>query len=134
MKKLTYIFDSFAVLAYLQAEPGGQEVRELLKKSDAGKISVLMSAINLGEIIYIIERKLGRSTADGILHDIFGLPVQLVESTMTRVLSAAHIKARYAISYADAFVVALSHERKGIIVTADPEFKQVESLVDILWL
>lgn len=73
-------------------------------------------------------------TADSILHDIFGLPVQLVESTMTRVLSAAHIKARYAISYADAFVVALSHEKKGIIVTADPEFKQVESLVDILWL
>ena len=32
MKKLTYIFDSFAVIAYLQAEPGGQEVRELLKK------------------------------------------------------------------------------------------------------
>ena len=46
MKKLTYIFDSFAVIAYLQAEPGGQEVRELLKKSDTGKISVLMSAIN----------------------------------------------------------------------------------------
>ena len=53
---------------------------------------------------------------------------------MARILSAAHIKARYSISYADAFVVALSHEKKGIIVTADPEFKQVESLVDILWL
>ncbi len=69
MKKLTYIFDSFAVMAYLQAEPGGQKVRELLKKSDAGEISVLMSAINLGKIIYIIERKLGRSTADSILQD-----------------------------------------------------------------
>ncbi len=134
MKKMTYIFDSFAVIAYLQAEPGGQKVRELLKKSETGEISVLMSAINLGEIIYIIERNLGRGTADSILHDIFRLPLQFVESTMTRILSAAHIKAQYAISYADAFVVALSHERKGIIVTADPEFKQVESLVDILWL
>jgi len=134
MKKRTYIFDSFAVIAYLQAEPGGQKVRELLKKSEAGEISILMSAINLGEIIYIIERKLGRNTADTILQDISKLPLQLIEATMARVLSAAHIKAQYAISYADAFVVALSQERKGIIVTADPEFKQIEPLIDILWL
>jgi len=75
MKKLTYIFDSFALIAYLQAESGGQKVKELVKKAEAGRISVLMSAINFGEIIYIIERKLGRNTADTILRDISRLAV-----------------------------------------------------------
>lgn len=134
MKKPTYIFDSFAILAYLQAEPGGQEVKNLLEKAETGEIPILMSAINLGEVVYIIERKLGRDTAESILHDIFRLPVKIAESTMSRILAAANIKAQYAIAYADAFVVSLSKEKKGIIVTADPELKQVESLVDILWL
>jgi hypothetical protein len=38
------------------------------------------------------------------------------------------IKAQYAISYADAFVVALAQELQAKIVTANPEFKKVESL------
>ena len=53
---------------------------------------------------------------------------------MDRVIGAAHVKARFPVSYADAFVVALAQELKATIVTADPEFKKVESLASILWL
>lgn len=134
MKKPSYVLDSFALLAYFQAEIGGAAVRDLLKKASAEKAAAFLSVINLGEIIYITERKLGRNTAESSLEDIFQLPIQVVEANMDRVLSAAHVKAQYTISYADAFVVALAQELKATIVTADPEFEKVESLTRILWL
>ena len=134
MKKPGYVLDSFALLAYFQAESGGAKVRDLLKKASAKKAAAFLSVINLGEIIYITERKLGPKTSKNTLEDIFRLPIQLAEANMDRVLSAAHIKAQYAISYADAFVVSLAQELKATIATADPEFKKVESLTKILWL
>jgi len=90
--------------------------------------------LNLGEIIYITERRLGRNTADETLTDISHLPIQLVETNLERVLAAAHIKANYAISYADAFVISLAQELKATIVTADPEFKKVQVFSNVLWL
>ena len=53
---------------------------------------------------------------------------------MARVLAAAQIKTQYPISYADAFAVALAQELNATIVTGDPEFKQVESIVTLFWL
>ena len=134
MKKPSYVLDSFAVLAYFQAEPGGAKVKDLLKKASSGKVLAFISVRNLGEISYITERKLGRDAAENTIDDIFRLPIHAAEASMDRVLAAAHVKARYAISYADAFVVSLAQELKGTVMTADPEFKKVESLADILWI
>ncbi len=134
MKKPSYVLDSFALLAYFQAEPGGEKVRDLLREASAGKATAFLSVINLGEILYITERKLGRNTADNTLEDILRLPVQLADASTDRVIGAAHVKARYAISYADAFVVALAQELEATIITADPEFQKVASLAAILWL
>ena len=134
MKKTGYVLDSFAVLAYFQAEIGGAKVKTILKEASSGKAVAFLSVLNLGEIIYITERRLGSDTAESILGDILRLPVQLAEADMERVLAAAHIKAHHAVSYADAFVVSLAQELNATIVTADPEFKTVQSLVNILWL
>lgn len=134
MKKPGYVLDSFAVLAYFQAETGGVKVKDILKEASTGKASAFLSVLNLGEIIYIIERRLGRDTAEDTLGDILRLPIQLAEAGMDRVLDAAHIKALHAISYADAFAVSLARELNATVVTADPEFNKVQSLVNILWL
>lgn len=134
MKRRKYVLDSYAVLAYLQAERGGAKVKDLLKEAKASDVQILLSVINLGEVLYVIERKLGYETAMNTLKDILRLPIQVAEVPLERVLAAAHIKAQYAIAYADTFAVALAQELEATIVTADPEFKRVESLVDILWL
>ncbi|MBL6983514.1 MAG: PIN domain-containing protein [Anaerolineales bacterium] len=44
------------------------------------------------------------------------------------------IQANYALSYADAFIVALAQEENGIILTGDPEFQSVTEIVHIEWL
>lgn len=134
MRKPIYVLDSFAILAYFQAEPGGTKVKELLKQAKAGDSVTSLSLINLGEVIYNTGRKLGNDRAREILDDIMLLPIQLAEVTLARVLAAAQIKIQYPISYADAFAVALAQELNATMVTGDPEFKQVESIVTLFWL
>ena len=134
MKKPVFVVDSFALLAYFQGEPAALKVKEILVEARNGHAVVLLSLINLGEIIYTVERKLGVDTSREILEDILALPVQLAEVTMDRVVSAAHIKANFPVSCADAFAVALAQEMRATVITGDPEFKRVESLVEVLWL
>jgi predicted nucleic acid-binding protein len=134
MKKPHFVFDSFALLAYFQAEPAALKVKEILTQARNEDAVVFLSVINLGEIAYTVERKLGRETSQETLHDILTLPVQIVDVTLNSVLSAAHVKAGFPVSYADAFAVALAQETEATVVTGDPEFKRVEKLVKVLWL
>jgi len=134
VKRPSYVLDSFAVLAYFQAEPSGPVVKDLLKRARADNILAFLSWINLGEIVYNVGRKLGDTAAAEILTDLFQLPIQLAEATPERILAAAQVKAHHAISYADAFAVALAQELEATLVTGDPEFKQIESLIPVLWL
>ncbi|MGO9370888.1 MAG: type II toxin-antitoxin system VapC family toxin [Syntrophobacteraceae bacterium] len=134
MKKPNFVLDSFALLAYLQAEPASLKVKETLKLARDRDAQVFLSLINLGEIVYTVERKLGEDTSREVLQDVLTLPIEISEVTMERVLSAAHIKGKFPISYADAFAVALAQEMTATLITGDPEFKRVESLVKIMWL
>lgn len=134
MRKPSYILDSFALLAYFQAEPSGLRVKDILKQAKAEDALAFLSLINFGEIMYNVGRRLGDERATETLQDVLRLPIHLAEVTMDRVLAAAQVKAHYAISYADAFAVALAQELNATLVTGDPEFKQVESLISLLWL
>lgn len=134
MNRPKYILDSYALLAYFQAEPAGAKVRNILKEAAAGAAATFLSVISLGEIYYIIARKKGEDKAGEITELISSLPVGLVDVTKERVLAAARVKAQHPISYADAFVVATAIELTATIVTGDQEFKETESQVAVLWL
>jgi predicted nucleic acid-binding protein len=138
VNKPRYILDSYALLAYFQAEPAGAKVRDILKEAAAGAgtgaPTVFLSVISLGEIYYIIARKRGEEKAGAITEDICRLPVSLVDVTKKRVLAAAGVKAQHPVSYADAFVVAAAVEFTATIVTGDPEFEATESQAAVLWL
>src|SRR3990170_4312818 len=54
-----FVLDTWAVLAYLQAEPAAQEVRQVLRRARRGEVSILFSIINFGECLYVIERRHG---------------------------------------------------------------------------
>ena len=62
------------------------------------------------------------------------LPIELIEADRPLTLTAAHIKANFPLSYADAFATALGQQEDACILTGDPEFAQVSSLVEIEWL
>ncbi len=134
MKKPRYVLDSYALLAYVRAEPGGDEVKSLLEEARKGQVEVYLSLINLGKVAYIVERRRGAAVADEMVEKVYSLPVLITDVDKKRVLDAAHIKANHAISYADAFAVALAKELDAPVVTGDPEFEKVEPMVQVFWL
>ncbi len=128
------VLDSFAILAYLSKEAGAKDVKRVLEEAAKGGNLVMLPMINLGEVLYIVERHRGLQHAEQILELIDNLPVDILEATRPRVIEAAHVKANYALSYADAFAVAAAKEHSAKVITGDPEFSNVEELIEIAWL
>jgi predicted nucleic acid-binding protein len=133
-KASVYVLDSFALLAYLEAERGMARVRELLLGAERRACTLYLSLINLGETLYITERERGLTSSHQTLAAVEQLPIQIVQVTRDIVFAAAHVKASYPISYADAFAVATAQYYCGVIVTGDPEFKKLENIVPVEWL
>lgn len=134
MKKPKYVLDSYALLVYLQNEPAATRIEHLLNQAIEGDAHLYVSTINLGELAHIVERRHGAALRERTLDRLASFPVQFTEATLERVLAAAHLKACYPISYADAFAVALAQKLDAAVVTGDPEFQRVESLVPVEWL
>jgi predicted nucleic acid-binding protein len=133
-KPPSYILDSFALLAYLKGEAGGERVRDLLGLAQQRQALVYLSLINLGELLYITERNAGLHPAREALAAIDALSIELLEANRPRVLAAARLKAQFPLSYADAFGVAAAQEFQATLITGDPEFSAVAHLITIEWL
>ena len=117
----------------------------------------------MGTIVYAAPELLSRPQEAGVAADVYGLamtavfalygamltymdvvrnmpriidqlPIEIVEADRPMVFSAAHFKARYPISYADAFSAVLAKAKNATLLTGDPEFKVLENEIDIHWL
>ena len=93
-----------------------------------------MSLINLGEVAYTIERRYDRGRLEEFLIYLSASPIRLADVTYERVLAAAHVKANYRVSYADAFAISLAEELGAAVLTGDPQFKEVEEVIRVEWL
>jgi len=129
-----FLFDSFALLRFFQKEPGGEKVRVLLEKCRSTESPPLLNAINLGELIYIVQRRFGTGKKLEMLAHIHRLDFTILPCPNELIFRAAELKARYPISYADAFALASAVEHGAAVVTGDPEFRQVEHLVKVIWI
>jgi len=119
--------DAWAILALLQGEePACSIVAQKLRDSS---LLIYMSWINLGEVYYILYRQRGESEAETTLKEILQLPVKFKEPDKKLIKSAAIIKGKYRLSYADAFAIALAHEVKGVLLTGNPEIISLKRVV-----
>jgi len=133
-EKTVYVLDTFALLAYFQDEPGTERVMEVLQGAQKEKYRVCLCMINLGEMLYIVERRRGLTEAQSVLAAIQQAPIEILPADEQTVLAAAHIKANYTLSYADAFTVACAGQLDGVILTGDKEFESVGGVVTVEWL
>lgn len=133
-KVATYVLDAFAFMAYFENEPGAERVEQILLDVRSGKARAFVSIINLGEVIYNIERKHGLNKAQDTLALIQEMPIEVLPADDQTVFAAAHVKANHPISYADAFVIVAAQKLEGIIMTGDSEFQDVTELAQIEWL
>ena len=128
------VLDAHALLAYLQREPSYGTVRDLLNAARAENTRLLIASVNLGEVFYRTLRQWGPKRLGDVEQLIPRLPLEIVVADMALVREAALLKATKKMSYADCFAAALAKMRGGRVVTGDPEFKEVEAEIPILWL
>jgi len=133
-ERTRYVLDSFALIAYLEQEAGYQQVKDVLTQAQRGEVGVLMCIVNYGEVLYITEREQGLSAAQKAIAAIDQLPITVFDADRDLAFAAAHVKAHYPLSYADAFVVALAQAHQAQVLTGDPEFESVKDLVALEWL
>ena|SRR5437867_1044976 len=122
------------MLAYLDGEPTAQQVRQVLRRARKNQLVVLFSLINYGECLYVTELEQGLQQAQRAAGIIDQLAIRVVPADRSLVFAAAHIKARYAVSYADAFTIALAKRTGARVMTGDVEFKSVEPEISVQWL
>ena len=133
MRGCAIVFDSWAVLAYLQGEASALKVRDILLSPENGG-ALLMSVVNLGEIWYAIARRISSEEADISVQEVMNWGIEVVDADWTLSRQAAVFKSQYKISYADAFAAALAKTRDAVLLTGDNEFKQIEKEIKIKWL
>ena len=132
MKKI--LLDSHAVLKWIQEEAGARKVEDLLLAGKANRIELIMNRINLAEVHYLIIRRKGEIAGRKFMASFQQLPVRIATMDEEIMQSATAIKAKYSISFADCFAVAAAIRERATILTGDPEFKEVQEIVNIQWL
>lgn len=128
------VLDSFALLSYLQGEPHGEVVRDLLEQAKAGERQLFCCWVNLTEVYYTIARRLGNSRAAEVLLLLEELPLQFLPADRAISLQAAEIKRQFPLALGDAFAAGAARHLEADVVTGDPEFRHLADLVQIIWL
>ena len=128
------VLDSWALLCYLEQEPGFEKMIDLFEKAVESSKPLLMCIVNWGEVYYQVLRQFGDQKAQEIEQLIQTLPITLVEADKELTREAARIKATKRMAYADCFAVALTRLKKAALYTGDPEFKVVEKDIKVVWL
>jgi predicted nucleic acid-binding protein len=133
-KARAYVLDTWAVIAYLEDEPSGEQVEDLIATAHEEQIPIYMSVINVGEIWYTIAREVSEEDADASVKTLRDLRIQFEDADWTLTREAARFKSINKMSYADAFAAALAKIKKADLVTGDPEFKPLDGEIKISWV
>ncbi len=133
-KPKAIVFDSWAVIAYLEDESAGERVADIIADAHEQNIPLLMTVVNAGEVWYIIAREASVGDADASIKQVREIGVELVDADWELAKSAAYFKSKNKMSFADGFAAALAQKVKAHLATGDREFKQVEREITITWL
>ena len=124
-----YVIDSYALLAYLEGEAGADRVKEFLEAAQQGKCRLFMCSVNLGEVMYIVERERGIPKAQETLARIDELPIETVDADRALTLAAAHLKTECPIAYTDCFAAALAMAKKAVLIYRRPRIPQGQARI-----
>lgn len=128
------VLDASAVISFFEDRSGGEVVEKLVAESVVGRIELLMTIVNWGEVYYTAWRARGQDAARQVAAEISQLPIQVVNADSELTNFAAELRAKYNLPYADCFAAALSKIWKAELVTSDRDFAVVNSEIEILFL
>jgi predicted nucleic acid-binding protein len=127
------VIDSWAMVAWIQDEPGGSALEALLLKADAGKLQLIMSWYNVAETFYTVAKRKELAVAEEFLARLPSLPIRLVLPDEDGIIAAARVKASCAVAFGDAFAISLAQSEGASVVTGDHEIRRCK-LVPVDWV
>lgn len=113
-------------MALFEDHPRAADVVEAIEGGEA-----IVSAVNLGEALYRLERDHGLDRAVELIDGVRSV-THVEEPDWELVAAAAHVKARGGLSYADAFCVATAQRHSAPLYTGDPEILALKRLVKMV--
>jgi len=108
----------------------------LLDEAGRRERKLVMSILNLGEVFYLSVKARDLAYGERVLRSLRAL-IMTASATDELVMAAANLKARHAMSYADAFAVATAISRDAPLLTGDPELRALaaeEQALKLEWL
>ena len=133
-KAKAYVLDTWAVIAYLEDEPSGEQIEELIATAHEEQIPIYMSIVNVGEVWYTVAREVSEVEADASIKILHDLRIQFEDVDWSQTQEAARFKSRNKMSYADCFAAALAKCNKADLVTGDKEFMPLDGEIKIFWI
>jgi predicted nucleic acid-binding protein len=113
-------------MALYEDHPCVGEVEAAIDTAEA-----VMSAVNLGEVLYKLEREHGRELATALVDRLRSVTT-VEDPDWDLVVRAARIKADGRLSYADCFCVATAERHDAPLYTGDPEILALKDLVEVV--
>ena len=127
-----YVLDSNALVGLFEDRKGtAARIERLLEQALREERPLLMSAVNWGEVLYVIWRRHGEETAHNAETRMREMPLAVIAADRDRASRAAALKQKHNLGYADAFAAELALEHNAWLVTADPEFSKVGSKLSV---
>jgi predicted nucleic acid-binding protein len=132
---IKFVFDSSAVLRFVDKEAGAERVRAVFRTCAGGASEPFISAVQWGEIAGILRKRSGAREQERVLTNLMELQLRIVPATAERAVRAAELRIDYTLPYADAFAIELAMDSPDyVLVTADYDFKAVADLARIEFL
>src|SRR5271167_2130979 len=103
-----YVLDASSLLRFVEDEVGAARVEELLNQARTGEARLILSAINWGEVYYVIARLRGEADAADYSLKFRSLPVEVLDASWQRAESAGLFHKRFDVPYADSFAGSLT--------------------------
>ena len=133
-KPKAIVLDSWAVIAYLEGDAAAEKVADHIANAHENEIPLFMSVVNAGEVWYIIARETTVGDADRSITELRHLGIEFVDADWSLAHDAGVYKSKHKMSFAACFAAAVAKQKKALLLTGDPEFKQVEQEITIDWL
>lgn len=119
------VFDAEPLLAYLDGEPGSDEVGQIIEAVREGRYEGFINYITLCEVTYVAERVLDESTVSEFVETLLDYGVEPVDAEEVW-YPAAKYKNRFDVSLGDAVMLATARRKQATaLVGADSDFASV---------
>lgn len=122
-----YVFDTSALVTYIENEEGVETIQNLLMKALNEEDKIFVSTVTMIEVFCISMQEQGRIIAEERMRLIETLPLLQEPLTSNQAITIGEIKAIKSMSFADCCIAGLSKNKNAILVHKDPEFEQIEN-------